>query len=346
MGKGDDRDPIQRAAGAGRDLYDVATWEPRTKLDGIATSVYGGILASGRALLILVASLIVLSQFVFTGITAIRNPLLGVYVLLSIVPALLLAVILWRSDVNVREPLEKLVITFLLGFVFAGFAAVFNSTFQGLFLGFGAIGTVLFFFLIVGPIEESVKLLAVRIHAYRSDQFDAVIDGAIYGAVAGLGFAAIENTIYITGQYLTVAGIGGSAGVATLQTTAVRTFAGPGHVIYSAFAGYYLGLAKFNPEHRGPIIVKGLLIAVFIHATYNTVVSNLGLFLGFVPVLAALPPSLAFLGFILAYDGFFFLVLYAKIRKYRRVFDEVGAGSAYPRAEGRGDSAEPSLFDR
>ena len=341
----DGRDPIQWAAEGGRDLYDVADWEPRTALDGLATSVYRSILVGGRAFIIFLASLIVISQFAITGIAMFEDPFLGVYIVLSIVPALLLALILWRSDVVMREPLDKLAITFLLGFVFAGFAATLNSAFQPLFLGLGGGGAVLFFFLIVGPVEEVVKLLAVRMHAYRSDDFDAVIDGAVYGAMAGLGFAAIENTIYITRQYLQTAGtdsamvavpllgiVGGGSGPlasATIQVAALRSFAGPGHVIYSAFAGYYLGLAKFNPENRGPIVVKGLLIAVFLHATYNVLVSNLGLVVAFVPFLASFPPVFAFFGFVIGYDGFFFLGLYAKLRRYKRVFTEVGAEAYY-----------------
>lgn len=332
MGSDDGLDPIQWAAESGRDLYDVATWEPRTWLDGVATRVYRTLLASGRATVIFFAVLIVAGQFAITAFVMLEDPFIGVYIVLSVVPALLLAAVLWRSDVVTREPLDKLAITFLLGFLFAGFAATLNSAFQGVFFGLGAVGSILFFYLIVGPVEETVKLLAVRLHAYRSVEFDAVIDGAVYGAMAGLGFAAIENTIYITQGYLQMTGASAGAGLAaasTAQTAAVRSFAGPGHVIYSAFAGYYLGLAKFNPDHRGPIVVKGLLIAAFIHATYNVLVSNLGAVIGFVPMLAGLPPSLAFVGFVIAYDGVFFAILYAKLRRYKRVFQDVGAGEFY-----------------
>lgn len=47
--------------------------------------------------------------------------------------------------------------------------------------------------------EESVKLLAVRLYAYNDARFAAVIDGAVCGAIAGLGFATIENGIHISG---------------------------------------------------------------------------------------------------------------------------------------------------
>lgn len=43
--------------------------------------------------------------------------------------------------------------------------------------------------------EESVRLLAVRLYAYNDARFAAVIDGAVCGAIAGLGFATIENGI-------------------------------------------------------------------------------------------------------------------------------------------------------
>ncbi|MFB6266055.1 MAG: PrsW family intramembrane metalloprotease, partial [Halodesulfurarchaeum sp.] len=308
MAQGDRRDPIQWAAEAGTDLYDVATWESRTALDRVSELVHRALIASGRAILVLVATLIVLGQFVITALASIEDPLVGVYILLSIVPALLLVFVLWRSDVMMREPLDTLLVTFLLGFVFAGFAATINSAFHGLFAQFGGVGLVLFFYLIVAPIEETVKWLAVRVHAFRSANFDAVIDGAVYGAMAGLGFAAIENSMYITQEYLQAAGMGTTVLLqSTAQTAAIRSFAGPGHVIYSAFAGYYLGLAKFNPENRGPIVVKGLLIAVLIHGTYNALVSNLGAVLQFAPVLATLPPMLAFIGFVIVYDGVFFL---------------------------------------
>ncbi|APE96107.1 PrsW family intramembrane metalloprotease [Halodesulfurarchaeum formicicum] len=333
MGRKDAEDPIQWAADEDRDLQEIATWEPRTTLDGLATVVHRLLLSGGRAAIIGLALAIVAGQFAITVAVTLEDPILAVYFALSIVPALGLVVLIWRSDVVAFEPIETLSVTFLLGFLFAGFAAVFNSSFRGLFVGFGAIGMVFYFLLVVGPIEETVKLLAVRLHAYRSENFDAVIDGAIYGAVAGLGFAAIENVLYITQGYMQVAATGaGGLFAPTAQTAAVRSFAGPGHVIYSAFAGYYLGLAKFNPAHRGPLVIKGLLVATGIHATYNILVSNLEGVLNLVPILGGLPPTLGFVAFVIAYDGLFFAILYGKLSRYRRTFESVGAGAFYDRS--------------
>ncbi|MFB6149360.1 MAG: PrsW family glutamic-type intramembrane protease [Halobacteriales archaeon] len=315
----DRRDPVEEAADGSIDLYDIATWERRTRLDGIAIRIYNGLVKTARLTVILAALIILVAQFALTGMATISNPTIGIFTLLSVVPALAIAIYFWRADITMREPLRALVGTFLLGILFAGFAAILNTFFQPLFSAIPLVGMALFFYLIVAPIEETVKWLAVRLYSYRSESFDAVIDGAVYGAVAGLGFATIENAIYIAQQYLQAiqAGGGGVVGM-TLQTAAVRTFAGPGHVIYSAFAGYYLGLAKFNRENAGPIVVKGLLIAAFIHATYNTFVGIVpGLITVFYP---SVPSAVAFIGFVIVYDGIFGYALYRKIVRYRHAY--------------------------
>lgn len=326
------RDPIETATGGGYDLYDIATWEPRSWLDRLASRMYTGLVRTARAAVILAALGILVTQVAISGLAGIANPAIGIFILLSVLPAFAIAAYVWRVDVTVREPLGLLVTTFLLGFLFAGFAGILNSITEPAFQGIPVIGLIVFFYLIVAPVEETVKWLAVRLHAYRSHDFNAVIDGAVYGAMAGLGFATIENAMFITDQYLAALQAGVTASplvTAALPTAAVRTFAGPGHVIYSAFAGYYLGLAKFNREHAGPIIMKGLLIAAFIHATYNSLV-------GIVPGVVTLfypniPVTVAFVGFVIVYDGIFGYALYRKIAAYRKAYRESNAGRSIPR---------------
>jgi RsiW-degrading membrane proteinase PrsW (M82 family) len=329
----DRRDPVQGADDGSLDLYDIATWEPRTWLDRLSARLYRLLVTTTRTVVIGLALVILLSQFALTGMAALSNPAIGVFIFLSVVPAAIIAAYVWRSDVTRREPLGLLVVTFLLGILFASFAAVLNSISRPAFGGL--LGTVLFFYLVVGPVEETVKWLAIRLHAYRSAEFRAVVDGAVYGAAAGLGFATIENALFISQQYLQAvqsAGAGAALIEAALPTAAVRTFAGPGHVIYSAFAGYYLGLAKFNRANAGPIVVKGLLIAAFIHGTYNVSVTVL-------PGLVALSgigigSGAAFLAFVVLYDGLFLYILFRKIRRYRAAFEASGADGGRPVAPG------------
>jgi RsiW-degrading membrane proteinase PrsW (M82 family) len=346
------RDPVEARADESQDLYDISTWEPRSRLDRLSQRVYNGGVTVARAIFVLLALLIVLAQFLLGGIgaTLADRPAAVGLVALSVIPAFALVWYVYRADVTEGEPLELLVGTFVLGVLFAGFAALINSFLQPALSLVPVVGTILFFYLVVGPVEETVKWLAVRLLPYRTESFDAVVDGAVYGATAGLGFATIENALYITrnlnmdGEVASMVGpegaaafgvgaLGVGAGVAQFggvgqiigaggQITALRALAGPGHVIYSAFAGYYLGLAKFNPDRAGPIVVKGLLIAAFIHGTYNSVV---GIAAGLASFFLGIPPLLAFFGFVVVYDGVFGYVLYRKLRRYRQAYREAHA---------------------
>ncbi|SEO51543.1 Membrane proteinase PrsW, cleaves anti-sigma factor RsiW, M82 family [Halogranum amylolyticum] len=308
------RDAVEEETDESVDLYDISTWEERTSLDGLAVALYRLLAWSARFVVVASAFLILLG---IGGLAALTDLQTSVLTLLSAIPALGLAAYVYYSDVTTGEPLSLLVATFMLGVLTASFAAVVNSLLGPMFRSIAVVGSVLFFFLVVAPIEETVKLLAVRLYAYRSSRFDAVVDGAVYGAMAGLGFATIENSLYIAQQLgenvdFGLGLIGAGNGIAV-----VRALAGPGHVIYSAFAGYYLGLAKFNREDAGPIVIKGLIIAAFIHATYN---STVGVASGAIAAITGLPGIVAFIVYIVVYDGFFALLLFRKIRRYTKAY--------------------------
>ncbi|WP_440770759.1 PrsW family intramembrane metalloprotease [Natronorubrum sp. DTA28] len=318
------RDLVERADEQSRDLQEVSTWEPRTVVDRLACVIYDAINYGLQTIVLAVALGITLLLLVQPAVLVLEDPSLSLFFGLSVVPAALLAGFIWYTDITSSEPLSLLVATFVLAVLFATFAAVVNSTVGPVLQAIPVIGTVLFFYLIVGPVEEAVKLLAVRVFAYRSDTFDAVIDGAVYGAIAGLGFAAIENAIYIASTVATaeVGTITAATGIAT-----VRALVGPGHVIYSAIAGYYLGLAKFNPEHAGPLVAKGLLIAAFVHATYNTTV---GIVPGLVAETYAVSFELAFVGYVILFDLVVGYYLYRKIARYRRTYRAVREDTGAP----------------
>ena len=305
-------DPVEEGLGSTEALYDVADWEARTRLDRLAVAVHSGLRRSSRWLLIAVAIALFVAQLGFAAYASIIRPTLGALTLLSTVPALLLVGYIWYGDPTMRKPWGTIAITFLLGALFASFAALVNSIFQAAFQLVPLIGMVLFFYVVVAPVEETVKWLAIRVHAFNTDDFDAVIDGAVYGAVAGLGFASIENALYITREVFQTTQATGMAQLNAGVTTATsRAFAGPGHVLYSAFAGYYLGLAKFNEKSAGPIVVKGILIAAFIHGTYNTLVTYLPFGIG------TIASELKFFGFIIVFDGIVLYALYRKLKRYR-----------------------------
>jgi RsiW-degrading membrane proteinase PrsW (M82 family) len=137
-----------------------------------------------------------------------------------------------------------------------------SSSLSNLFLAFAWVGIV----------EEFFKYLAVRLIAYRSSQFNEVMDGMIYMISAALGFAAAENVGYMLG-------FGFFVGL----LRAILSYLG--HVSFSAILGYYLGKAKI--EGKRSWLWVGFIWAISLHWLYDaffvigTIHSSLGfLFLG------------------------------------------------------------------
>lgn len=305
-------DPVKEAYENQQDLYEIATWDVRSPLDRFVVRLVTVFYRRRRDFLIAIALTLFIGQILLAGLFISESPILGILSLLSVLPAGLLVVTIWSNDPTTREPLSLLAVTFALSVLFASFAATINSLVLPGFEVIPLVGLPLFYFLVVGPIEEFVKWLAVRVYAYHSDVFRTVVDGAVYGAVAGLGFAAIENLIYIVFFSVTVTPLETMVEQqAAIDIALTRSFVGPGHVIFSSWAGFYLGLAKFNPENRVPIIVKGLCIATFIHATYNTLVTLLPL------------TALGFILVLVTYHGFWFGLLYRKIGRYRALYNQL-----------------------
>jgi RsiW-degrading membrane proteinase PrsW (M82 family) len=258
---------------------------------------------------------------------------------LSAIPAVLLAGYVWYADgTRGHEPPAALLATALLGLLFAGFAGVVTPVLgRPLLVGLAeaglptAAGIPVIMFLVVAPVEEVVKLLAVRLGPYRRPGFDAVVDGAVYGAMAGLGFATIENVLYI-GQVAPGmdAAVGRQSVVATL-----RAFAGPGHVVYSALAGYYLGLARFNRAHAVPLVLKGLLIAVSLHGLYNALARVVPDYLA---AWTGATEFAAVLAFLVVFQGTVTALLVRKLARYNAAVRASAPAEVDP-------PSEPTEFD-
>ena len=121
--------------------------------------------------------------------------------LLSLAPCILWLWYFYSRSRYKHPSLRVIALTFLLGSVATLVAIPLNLLGQWLFLsllGPGVWTRVLVLFLVVGPVEELCKLLAVALYAYRRREFDEPLDGVIYSATAALGFAAIENVIYLS----------------------------------------------------------------------------------------------------------------------------------------------------
>jgi RsiW-degrading membrane proteinase PrsW (M82 family) len=129
-------------------------------------------------------------------------------------------------------------------------------------LGDGLRRCVLDAFLVTAPLEEAMKMLAFVVGIAWHRELDEPLDGIIYGSAAGLGFATVENMLFISQE---------SAAVAQLEVLGIRAFTATlVHVSCSATIGFCLGLLRFTSRGVGvALAVVGFLVAVILHGLYD-----------------------------------------------------------------------------
>jgi protease PrsW len=198
-------------------------------------------------------------------------------VLASIVPALLWMVLFYRSDRYAPEPMKLVARTFLVG-ALVGAAMVFSL--KELPFKMAIIYSSVF----IAPIsEETAKFLCVRWTVYDNKEFNEPVDGMVYATAAALGFASVENVIYVLNSW--IAG-GAETGVMVLAGRSVLSV--PAHALFASLWGLALGWHKKKKTFRSALMVGvGLLGGMVLHGLFNFLTSK-NLFGGFV--------FLAFLG--------------------------------------------------
>ena len=190
---------------------------------------------------------------------------------LQILPVLL-PILFWsyyhyHKDRHLPEPVGHLVLTFVLGMLAAAVS-------KGLYIALGwvslrydavlladtsTIGLFAYSMLAIGPIEEFAKILPFVLVVIRFSEFDEPIDGIIYASFIALGYAAVENILYL--QFLTPI------------EAAARGFASPVvHILFASIWGYTIGCAHLRGESLLVGIVKGFLLAAICHGLYDFIV--------------------------------------------------------------------------
>lgn len=157
------------------------------------------------------------------------------------------------------SPRRLIAVTFLLGMGAAVPAALVEAAFLrdgDPLTGPVTAWVILSFFLIVGPVEEAAKFLAVRLYGYRSPYFDEPMDGLVLAASASLGFASLENLFYV---------LGGGPEVILVRAP-ISTLA---HVIFGGMWGLALGLSKHSRPSGSLTVVAGLAVAALLHGAFD-----------------------------------------------------------------------------
>lgn len=183
--------------------------------------------------------------------------LVAVGVLLALLPALLWLGVFYLQDRVEPEPKAYVVSVFILGALLA--SAVGQPLIEGFFrvsawADAGLAVRLIAAVCIVGAVQEFLKYLAVRHTVFGSREFDERVDGIIYGAAAGLGYATLLNIAYV------IESGGVSLGVGTMRIIVAAL----AHASFAGVTGYFLGRAKF--ERMGPLwLPAGVALAALLN---------------------------------------------------------------------------------
>ena len=191
--------------------------------------------------------------------------------LAALVPAAFLMVQVYRLDRIEKEPaglLLKLALFGALSGLAAGAIEGALTRVLDVTLGGGMLRLMLENFLAVALVEEACKRWVVLKFAWRHPAFDYRFDAVVYCVFSALGFAALENILYVA-EY----------GFAVAVSRALLSV--PGHCFFAVYMGIYLGQAKMAEramqwyyielpdESPGQYLRASLLVPTLLHGFWD-----------------------------------------------------------------------------
>lgn len=201
-----------------------------------------------------------------------------VLTLLAVIPSVFLLIKVYQADKVEKEPAPLLFKLFIKGLESAFFAAVveallinfgLNTLVQlGLIEGEGSfLYHAIEAFLIVAVAEEGFKYYFLKQTTWTHPAFDYRFDAVVYAVFVSLGFATIENILYVWGSQIE-SGTG-------LQLSVYRgVLSVPAHCVFAVAMGIHYGAAKyaqgheqFDLEEAG--LRKAFLVPVLMHGFFD-----------------------------------------------------------------------------
>ncbi|MFN3871657.1 MAG: PrsW family intramembrane metalloprotease [Ignavibacterium sp.] len=190
--------------------------------------------------------------------------------LAAIIPMTIYLILIWRFDKYDREPFGMVLANYLWGAIGAIFLALAGSLFLTIIISFflkddkslGLIGAV-----VVAPFVEEITKGIFLLITVSNRKFDNITDGIVYGGAIGLGFGMTENFMYFAGN---AENLGSWIAIIIIRTL----FSAVMHCVSTATLGAFLGYSKLMSKGKRIFYaILGLLIAMFIHAAWNSSVS-------------------------------------------------------------------------
>ncbi|QBR93899.1 PrsW family intramembrane metalloprotease [Nocardioides euryhalodurans] len=231
------------------------------------------------------------------GLSGAPSSLLLATVLAALPVGPLVACYLWLDRYE-PEPRRLLAAALLWGGFVATAAALLVQGLGGFVVGFTEQQSLA----IVAPVTEELfkGLFLVLLLWWRRNELDGILDGIVYAGMVGIGFAFVENILYLAAAYDGADGLGPGGTSALTATFVMRCLVSPfAHPLFTTFVGIGVGIAvgSRNGTVRVVAPLVGYVLAVVTHGIWNA--STLFGFTGFLSAYLVLmaPAFLGLIGF-------------------------------------------------
>lgn len=182
---------------------------------------------------------------------------------LAVIPVIILCFYIYKSDTLEKEPLWLLLSLFIFGVISTVPAVFLERLYQMVFpIVEGDLASIfLYSFIGIALIEEGYKALFTYLIVYRNKNFDHIFDGIVYAVFMSLGFATLENILYLFRYGLDLAL---SRGIVSV----------PAHAFYAVSFGFFLGKAKKASVHGSKgkafvFLMLSVMVPILLHGIFD-----------------------------------------------------------------------------
>ena len=214
-----------------------------------------------------------------------------ILLLAALIPPIFLVIKIYQMDKIEKEPVGLIVRLLIFGALTCIPAAFIETFGERIISSFLTQGSMLYYlveaFLVVAWAEEGVKHFVLKRLTWRHPAFDYHFDAVVYATAASLGFAALENVMYVMGVGSVSEGLSVAASRGLLSI--------PGHCIFGIFMGVYYGKAKHeelsgNIARAKSMMRLSMVVPVLLHGFYDFCLFTqnaffIGVFLVFIVIL-------------------------------------------------------------
>lgn len=230
-----------------------------------------------------------------------------IYILiLALLPVVCFLVWIYYKDKYEKEPVAKLVQYFFMG-ILVSILAIFMEIYLSKFNNLSGIESNIYTaFFVAAFTEEGVKSIILIPMLLGEKDFNEKLDGIIYSIILSLGFATVENIIYLMKERVDLSlGLAITRGLISI----------PSHIMFAITMGYYISKYKFAKDNNKKIkyLFYAVIIPILLHGVFDFI-----LMIGYRWAIIVFIVYVIFLWKI-NLDKLDKYSLYSKIRFYKRI---------------------------